>query len=297
MRKAFKIIGVVLLVTIVVAIIVIVTYQPKKYSDFGVFTNLRTQVLTLLKEYKVNERPITQYFNEFTLKLSFPYNKIFGSDIIAVPLKSFHNDKMAATTISQFEVPPHSSYYRDFTLNIRPQYGLRAPVFHIDFMKPALGTPGLCTVDFFNVDKENITLKEFFGHELETVQKALAIVEKYQRSEEEGRGKITKYLDPYKSEYRFELKEPKTQDETVRKEYYQSASEALTLLFPAYFKRLHTIQLDDSFAKRHEEKTKEFVQLMYNKDFAIALGKRIFKEHFKKYWLDGFWNVQLELKD
>ncbi len=297
MKKAFKIIGVVLLVIIVAVAIFIFTYQPKKYSDFGVFTSLRNQVLILLQEYGAQERSITQDFSEFTLNLSFPYNKVFGSDVIAVPLKSFHNDKIAAATITQFELPPNSSYFRDFTLNIRPQYGLRAPVFHIDLMKPSLGTPGLCIVDFFNVDKDNISLESFFGDERTTIEKALSIVEKYQRSVEEGRGKISRYLDPYKSTYRFELKEPETDDETIRKAYYQSVEEALQLLFPAYFKSLHAVQIDTNFAKRHEEKTKDFVQLMYKNDFAIALGKRIFKKHFKKYWLDGFWNVQVELQD
>ena len=297
MKKAFKILGGIILFIIIAATIFIATYQPKKYSDFGVFVNLRNQVLMFLKESKAKERSITQDFNEFTLNLSFPYNKVFGSDVIAVPLKSFQNDKIAAATITQFEIPPKSSYYRDFTLNIRPQYGVRAPVFHIDFMKPALGTPGLCIVDFFNVDKENISLEEFFGSELKNIQKASSIVEKYQRNEEEGRGKITQYLNPYKSRYRFELKEPETEDETVRKEYYQSVEEALQLLFPAYFKGLQKVRLDTNFAKRHEEKTKELVQLMYENDFAIAMGKRIFNEHFKKFWLDGFWNVQVELKD
>ena len=297
MKKIFKITGAVILVIIGAAAIFILTFQPKKYSDFGVFANLRNHVLALLEEYKASERSITQDFSEFTLDLSFPYNKVFGSDVIAVPLKSFQNDKMAVATISQFEVPPKSSYYRDFTLNIRPRYGLKAPVLHTDFMKPAPGTSGLCIVDLFNVDKENISLEKFFGSELEKVQKALSIVEKYQRTEEEGRGKITRYLIPYKSKYRIELKEPETEDETVRREYCQSVESALKLVLTAYFKSLHELQPDPGFAKRHEEKTKEMVQLSYQNDIAVALGKRIFKEHFKKYWLDGFWNVQVELED
>jgi len=297
MKKTLKIIAVIILIIIVVAVIFILTYQPKKYSDFGVFTDLRDEVLILLKEYNASERAITQDFKEFTLNLSFPFNKLFGSNVIAVPLKSFQNDKMASATITQFEVPPKSSYYRDFTLHIRPEYGLRAPVFHIDFMKPSPGTSGLCAMDFFNPDKENISLKDFFGSEIENIQKALFIIEKYQRSVEEGRGRITRYLDPYKSKYRFELKEPETEDESVRKEYYQSVKEALKLVITAYLKSLHNLKPDASFAKRHQEKTKELVKLFYKNDFAIALGKRIFKEHFKKYWLEGFWNVQLDLDD
>jgi hypothetical protein len=297
MKKAFKIIGILLLVSIAAAAIFIATYQPPKYSDFGVFTNLRNQALSYLKEYQVSERPVTKYFKEFTLTLSLPFNKVFGSDVIAIPLKSFQSDKMGVATISQFEVPPKSSYYRDFTLHIRPQYGLRAPVFHIDLMKPSPGTPGLCSMDFFNPDPENISVNEFFGEELENVQKALALVEKYQRSIEEGRGKITKYLDPHKSEYRFELMEPKTEDEAIRKEYYLTAEKAVNLTLPAYLKSLDKLETDTGYAKVHEEKTKELVKLFYENDMAIGLGKMIFKDQFKKYWLEGFWNVQVDLQD
>lgn len=297
MKKVFKIIGVIILLIIVAITTVIITYQPKKYSDFDVFTNLQNQVLVLLQMYGARERAVSQDFKKFSLHLSFPYSKIFGSSEIGVPLQSFQNSKIAAATITHFEVPARSSYYRDFTLHIRPQYGLKAPVFHIDFMKPMLGTPGLCIVDFFNVDRENISLEEFFGEELENVKKALSSVEKYQRSEKEGRGKITVYLDPYKSPFRYELKEPVTDDETIRKEYYQTVEEALRLLFPAYLKSLHKLEPDEGFAQRHEEKTKELMQLMYKNDVAINLGKKIFKEHFKHYWLDGFWNVEMELPD
>ncbi|MCK5421341.1 MAG: hypothetical protein KAJ08_04220, partial [Deltaproteobacteria bacterium] len=92
MRKTFKIIGVILLIIIVAVALFIVTYQPKEYSDFGVYTNLRNQVLVLLKEYGANERSITKEYEAFTLKISFPFNKVFGSDVIAIPLKSFQSD-------------------------------------------------------------------------------------------------------------------------------------------------------------------------------------------------------------
>ncbi len=297
MKNLFKVIGIVLLVIITAVALFIATYQPKKHSDFGVFDRLKHQVFSLLQEYHATERAITQDFEDFALTLSFPYSKIFGSTVIGVPLKSFANHAIAAATISQFEVPAKSSYHRDFVLNIRPQYELKAPVFHIDFMKPALGTPGLCSMDFFNVDKETISLSEFFGSDIGNIEKALEIVQRYQRTEKEGRGNITRYLDPYKSPYRIELLEPKTKDEEARKEYYQSVEAALQLILPAYFRCLHNLAADEDYAQKHEAKTKEFLALMYKNDFAIAMGKRIFKEHLKKYWLDGFWNVQMELPE
>ncbi len=293
--KVVKIIGIVLLIIIIAIAIFIATFKPKEYSDFGVYTDLRNYTIDLLKKYGADERPITQEFSDLTLKLSFPFNKLFGSDIIAVPIKSFQNNRMGVATISQFQVPPQSDYYRDFTLHIRPAYGLKAPIFHIDFMKPSPGTPGLCSMDFFNPDTENISVDEFFGPELENVQKALSLVERYQRTVEEGRGKITAYLDPYKSKYRFELMEPQTDNEKIRKEYYTSVEEAFKLVLAAYLKSLHNTPMDADYAQDHEEKTKDLVILFYNNDFAIALGKRVFKEHFERYWLDGFWNVKVEL--
>ena len=297
MKKALKIIGILLVIIIAAVALFIVTYQPDKYSDFGVYTDLRNYVTSGLKSFQAKERPVSDYFRDFTMEISFPYSKIFGSDVMAIPLVSFENDRIAAASISQFEVPPRSSYYRDFTLNIRPRYGVKAPVMHIDFMKPAAGTPGLCTLDFFNVDPETISLEEFFGNEQRQVQRAVSGVEKYQRTVEEGRGKITQYLDPYKSTYRLELMEPETEDESVREEYYQAAGTAIKLLFPIYVRMLNKAEVDPGYAERHEAKTKEFIQLMYSNDFAIALGKRIFKDHFKKYWLDGFWNVEVALKE
>ena len=164
-------------------------------------------------------------------------------------------------------------------------------------MKPAPGTPGMCSMDFFNPDKDNIPLEAFLGEELEHIQKALTLVERYQRTLEEGRGKITEYLDPYKSEYRCELLEPQTEDEKLRETYYTTVAEAFKLYFKAYLTALHNLERDTGYVQTHEEKTKDLVTLFYKNDFAVSLGKRVFKEHFKKYWLDGFWNVQVTLED
>ncbi len=293
MKKALKVIGIVLLIIIIVAGIFIMTYQPQKYSDFDVYAGLRSFTVSVMQEYKTTERPISKDFKDFSMDLAFPYSKLFGSSTMGIPLLSFESDRIAAATISQFEVPPKSGYCRDFTFNLRPQYDFKAPIFHIDFMKPSPGVPGLCSMDFFDVDPENINIEAFFGREIESVQKAMALVEKYQRTVEEGRGKITKYLDPYKSKYRMELKEPATEDETIRKEYYEAVAAAYKLVLPAYMKCLYKLQPDPNYAKQNEEKTREFVKALYDQDFAVNMGKKIFREHFKKYWMDGFWNVQL----
>ena len=142
MKKILKIIGILVLLIVIAVSIFILTFEPQQYSDFGVFTNLRTYVITTLKDYNATERPITQDFSEFTLAISFPFNKVFGSDVIAVPLQSFESDTLGVATISQFEVPPGSAYYRDFTLHIRPQYGLQSTCLSYRFHEACTGNTG-----------------------------------------------------------------------------------------------------------------------------------------------------------
>lgn len=297
MKRIAKTAAIIIVVIIIAGALFISMYQPPKHTDFGIFANLSSEVMTQLTERNAQERPVMSKLKSLTLNLAFPYSKMFGSSIIGIPVRAYETDRMATVTISQFEIPPASGYCRDFTLNIRPRYEYKAPAFHIDFMKPSPGVPGLCSLDFFNVDKESIAFEPFFGKEIENVKKAMAMVEKYQRTVEQGRGKITKYLDPYKSPYRIELQEPKTKDENVRKKYYETTEAAVKLLLAAYLKSLDKAAPDTAYEKKHEEKMKEMVLAIYKNDFAVNIGKKIFKEHFKTYWLDGFWNVQVQLPD
>ena len=85
MKKFFKVVGIILLLIIVVAGIFIATYQPKKYSDFDVYANLRSFTISLMQEYKMTERPITGEFKDFSLELAFPYSKLFGGKSWASP--------------------------------------------------------------------------------------------------------------------------------------------------------------------------------------------------------------------
>lgn len=286
--KALKIIGILIALIIVGVAIFVATYKAPQFDDFGVYNDLKKFTLEKFSTAKV--RPV----ETFNLKLSFPFSKIFGSDVIALPLKSFETDRIAAASISQFEVPPNSGYFRDFTLNIRPNYNFKAPVFHIDFMKPSPGVPGLCSMDVFNVDPETINYEKFFGAEMENVKKAMSLVAQYQRTVEQGRGKITKYLDPFKSPYRIELQEPKG-DEAARKAYYQTAGQAFKIMLTAYLNSLAALSPDAAYAARHEQKMQAMVLALYKNDVAINLGKKIFKSQFKKFWQDSFWNVKAEL--
>ncbi len=295
MKTFFKFAGAAILILIIAVVIFVMTFKPPTYSDYDVFTGLRTFVPEVLQESGAAEREISKEFETFVLDLSFPFNKLFGNSKVGVPLRAFGSDKIATATISQFESPPMSGYFRDFTLNIRPDYNLQAPAFHMDFMKPSPGTPGLCSIDFFNVDKDNIALEKFFGSDFEIIKNAFESVSKYQRTVEEGRGKITRYLDPYKTAYRMELIEPK--DEAARKDYYLTVDKAFKAVLPVYINKVNACEPVSGYAEGHEEKMKAFVTAIYVNDFAVSLGRKMFKDSFRRYWLDGFWFVDMELPE
>jgi len=65
-------------------VIFIVTFKPPTYSDYDVFTGLRTFVPEVLQNAGVAEREISKEFETFVLDLSFPFNKnvwnFFGWD-------------------------------------------------------------------------------------------------------------------------------------------------------------------------------------------------------------------------
>ena len=112
---------------------------------------------------------------------------------------------------------------------------------------------------------------------------------------EEGRGKITKYLDPYKSKYRMELIAPETDDQAILKEYYLTVEKTFREILPAYLNSLQNAKSVSSYSQSHETKMREFVKEIYVNDFAVKMGKKIFKDQFKKYWADGFWSVEVQM--
>ena len=65
----------------------------------------------------------------------------------------------------------------------------------------------------------------------------------------------------------------------------------------AYLKSLAALSPDPAYAGRHEQKMKEMVTALYKNDVAINLGKKIFKDQFKKFWMDSFWNVQIPVSE
>ena len=53
------------------------------------------------------------------------------------------------------------------------------------------------------------------------------------------------------------------------------------------------VQKDQSYAAAQEQKMNHLAEELFAKDFAVKMGKNIFKEHFEKYWAEGIWNVEM----
>ena len=267
----------------------LVAYKPRRYSDVGTYGKLYDFVTALFAE-KYRLRDISAAFSDFSRPLAFPFSKIFGAKELGVLLKSFESENLALATASLFEVPPGSAYHSTVTINILPRSGVRAPIMHIDFLKASAGVPGMFILDFFNVAPKEIALDAFFGKDTEALGKVLEAVSRYQRSEDQGRGKISRYLDPYKSPYRLELLEPASGDHEERKAFYIAALEAVMVIVPLYLKNADRQTIDPGFSLAHKAAAERLIEALREKDFAAKMGRGIFRDDFAAYWEKGFWD-------
>ncbi len=295
MKKFLKLVAILLVLIIVILGTFIATFKPKQYSDFDMYADLFAWTSAQYKQ-QLQPRAINDFFENFAQPLAFPFSKIFGGKELGVHLQSFESAQLAAATVSMFEVPPASGYHTVVTLNLLPRNGCRAPIMHVDFMKPSPGVSGMFILDFFNVNKEAISYEDFFGDDVAVLKEAMAMVAQYQRTEEQGRGEISRYLDPFKSPFRLELEEPKTDDDAIRKAYYSAARDAVKLVLPVYLKRISGLPVEPQFVADHTTGVHHLVSELHEKDFAVKMGRNIFKENFYTYWQKGFWAVNIDFE-
>lgn len=293
MKEILKIIGALIALLVIVIVIFVATYKPKQNTDYNMYADIFAWTAAQY-EQQLQPRDINAFFTNFAQPLAFPFNKLFGGPALGVQLKSYESAQLAAATVSLFEVPPGSGYHNTVTLNLLPRSGVHAPIMHVDFLKPSAGVSGMFILDFFSVDKNAISYEEFFGEDIAVIKEAMAKVKQYQRTEEQGRGKISRYLDSFKSPYRLELNEPAAGDEAARKAYYTAARDAVKMVLPVYLKRISLLQIDPGFLKAHEDATNYLVKELHSKDFAVKMGRNIFKENFYTYWQKGFWFVNID---
>ena len=234
----------------------------------------------------------------YTVRLKGLIRLVFGSPKLQVYLRSYESDKIAVGSISQFEVPPGSDNYTDCAFVVRPVASIGAPVMHGDKRAPMAGSADEFSMDFYNYDNASIDVDKFFGSEgIAKLTEAMALVEKYQIPELDAKGKrdrghLTAYLDPYKSSYRLELAAPETDNEIVRKAYFDNVLQAFEMYQDAYFAALDntTQDNDGDIVQGRATAAAAFMTLFDVNDIAVKLGRLLFgKTDFPLYFSQGFW--------
>lgn len=222
---------------------------------------------------------------------------VFGSKTLQVYLQSYEGDTIAVGSISQFEVPPESGAYTDCAFVVRPTAKIGAPIMHGDARAAMSGTDEEFSMDFYTYDNDTVDLDTFFTADgLGWIADAMALVAQYQIPEldekgERDRGRLTAYLDPYKSPYRLELAAPED-DEAAREAYVEAALAAFKLYQDAYFDGLaNAVQDDDGgTVQQRATTTAAFMDLFEAEDVAVMIGRLLFgKDDFPLYFNEGFW--------
>jgi hypothetical protein len=276
-----------------ISLLVSCTKAPE--NDYDLYKNMQQYILEKFEAMPgYSTRDIQQDFDNYVLNLTLLPRLIFGSSELEVHLYLGESDHMAAASISQFEEPPDSGTFSDVAFVVRPNADIRAPFLHGDALKGMAGMSTSFSMDFYDVNMDEISVDTFFGDQIEKLDEGLALVEKYQRTGE-NRGKYTKHLEAYKSKYRIEIQKPKSDDEAELKAYYDAALEAFKLFTDAYLTALTRLEPEDDAALITGTKTgtEEFINILLEEDSAVSLGHLLFNDEtkFNHYFSDGFWRA------
>jgi hypothetical protein len=284
-----------LIVVLLLCIPLLVSCIKKPEEDYGMYINMQEYLLQKFQEMPgYSERAIAQDFDDYVLKLTLLPRLVFGNRKLEVHLYPEESSQMAAASISQFEVPPDSGNFTDVAFVVRPNANLGAPFMHGDALKGMAGMSTSFSMDFYNVNKDEIDVDTFFGDQLDKLNQGLALVEQYQRIGED-RGKYTRHLDPYKSAYRIEIEKPDTDVEAELQAYHEAALAAFKLFVDAYLTALARQQAADNTDLINGTKTgtDTFINILLENDTAVKLGHLLFNddEAFNHYFLEGFWRA------
>jgi len=233
---------------------------------------------------------IANYFNNYIINLGLISFAFGGEPQLQVYVFPYNSDHMATASFSQFEAPPSSSTFWDCAFVVRPNANLRAPYFSGDAANPIGGMNASFEMDFYNVNNGSIDIDTFFGDQITKINQALELVKDFQRTGKD-RGKYTRHLDPYKSNYRIEIELPYSAVEAERKTYLNAAHGAFTLFLDAYLISLARLEPenDDSLIQGTKDGTDEFIQILLDYDYAVLLGRMMFGNDFEKYFTDAMW--------
>ena len=260
-------------------------------SDYGTLQQMRQIIDRALVTFGAQKRDISDDFQDYKIKLSMPFRLVFGSSKLQVHLTSYQSDAIQAASFSQMEVPPGSSFFTDLAFEIRPAADIRAPLLHGEILRPMPGMKGMFSLDLYCVNTRDTDVEQFVQQQCPEYLRALEIAAPFQKTEAQGRGKFTKHLEAYKSNYRIELMEPQARSEEEHKRYFEAAHQAFEIALHQYLQAVTQAQHEKSrdIIMRNKFGFENFFDTLYRKDFAVKIGKRMMKENFNKYFSQGFW--------
>ncbi len=236
------------------------------------------------------EREIGNTFDSYIIE----FDPLFGRFPIDAQIQAhvfpYEASHIANACISQFEVPPQSGNYFDFTFAIRPTADLRAPIIHGDALKGQPGMSGSFSMDLYNVNPGSVDVDTFLGDRLSDIQDGLLLVERYQRTGDE-RGKWIPHLQKYTSSYRVEIEEPEDATEQEMEAYAQAAYQCFTLFFDAYLESLAALEAEDNetLIQGNKQGADTFIMTIWEEDMIITPARYMFGDDLEDYFLDAFW--------
>jgi len=210
------------------------------------YSEMRDAAVEIIEKHGLEKREISDYFDDYTLKIPIYLQPIFMTNTLGISLDAYAGKKVAVASLSQMEKTKGSNYNFSFAFTIRPTADINAPLLHGEAQDPMANVKGMFSMDLLNFNDKNIDVDKFLGPNVDKVKEALKIVDKWQKTEAQGRGKYTKYMAHCQSEYRIELEQPDAADLPTLKKYQQDSLQAFTLIWEAYFDSLAKLKVSST---------------------------------------------------
>lgn len=232
----------------------------------------------------VTLRSVSSAFDDYTVRL--------GVSRLQVHLDAWESRDLVNACVSQFEVPPDSQQYMDFTFVVRPNADLRAPIMHGDALSTSF------SMDIYNVNPDGVDVATFLGERIDSIEAGLERAVQYQRLPPEdggNRGAYTPHLEPYKSAYRIELERPEDDDTA----YWDTVYEVLTLYLDAYLAGIDALQPEDNetLIQANMDGIDGIITTIWEEDIIVPMGKLMFGDDMELYFSEAFWRQGIYFSD
>jgi len=265
--------------------------KKQNLIENNLYNEMWNFALSTLTAQGMLKREISDYFENYSLKLPFLYRLVLGCSRVRIQLSSFESKGVAVASVTKMEKPEGSGYFCDVASFIRPSADLRAPTLHTDALDPMVGVKGLFEVHLYNYNQADINIDEFFGDNIGKIKEALEIVEPYQKTIEQWRNKYTAHLEPCIDKYRVELQQPNAGDVEALKKFFRDELAAFKLYLEAYLSSLSRLTPERSIVERNKQGFNKFMGAILEKDFAVKMARRMFADDFQKYFHEGCWRT------